>query len=136
MKGIFLLINNLSLGKKILYFDATLEWADQSTILKSFQNKVTLLNGTGSINEGGNNGVDEGVRYGLTKSFFREQFLPAASTFQNDIFEVTIEQNRFICYPYYFPDDSETDHPRKGPNKQNKQGKMLQEKKQLIEQLV
>lgn len=85
MKGIFLLVKNIRLGKKILYFDAQMEWAEQSAILKNFQNKVTMLQSASASN------VDEGIRYGLTKSFFREQFLPADSTFQNDIFEVTIE---------------------------------------------
>ena len=41
MKGIFLCIHNFSLGKHILYFDSDNECADQSAILKNFQNKVT-----------------------------------------------------------------------------------------------
>lgn len=34
---------------------------------------------------------DSGFKYGMSKAFFREMFLPAAATFQNDINEVTIE---------------------------------------------
>ena len=37
MKGIYLLIQNRTLGKKILFFDSDMEWADQSTILKPFE---------------------------------------------------------------------------------------------------
>ena len=86
MKGIFLLIANRALGKKILYFDTEAEWADHKTILKDFQCRVTMLNSDKQAESD-----DSGLKYGMSKAFFREMFLPAASTFQNDMNEVTIE---------------------------------------------
>ena len=49
----------------------------------------------------------------MSKAFFRELFLPKEKIFQNDIFEVSIEQNQFICYPYYFPDDEKEENKGK-----------------------
>ena len=142
MKGIFFLVQNLALGKKILYFDHEQEWAEQKAILKDFQSKVTLISGNAYEKACCEDAV--GLKYGMTKAFFREMFLPKASNFQNDLNEVTIEQNRYIFYPYYFQDDS--DDQNQNPNKKQKKtggqqakvkvDKMLREKKQLIEQLV
>ena len=81
-------------------------------------------------------------KYGMSKAFFTKMFLPAVTSFQNDILEITIEQNRFIFYPYYFSDDSE-DHTQCGKRRHqkavqpaSKMEKMLREKLQLIEQFV
>ena len=65
-----------------------------------------------------NNNNEADLRYGMSKAFFRELFLPKEKIFQNDIFEVTIEQNQFICYPYYFPDD-EAQVENKGKGRKN-----------------
>ena len=75
MKGIFLLVHNYVLGKKILYFDAEVEWADQTEILRNFKNKVNLLSGSSTAAN------EIPFKYGMTKEFFRELFLPSKTAF-------------------------------------------------------
>lgn len=40
--------------------------------------------------------------FGFTKAFFTELFLPKETAFQNQMFDLVVEQNRFISYPYVF----------------------------------
>jgi hypothetical protein len=41
----------------------------------------------------------------LEKSFFSELFIPKENTFENSIFDMTVEGNRFLSFPYFFHDN-------------------------------
>jgi hypothetical protein len=46
----------------------------------------------------------------------KELLLPNEKSFQNDILDVTIEETRFVCYPYTFP-EVEQDNNKKRKHK-------------------
>ena len=60
---------------------------------------------TPSVNDPLQPHSDSTSLYGLSKQFFREIFLPKATSFQNDIFDISVEHYRFVCLPYYFPEE-------------------------------
>jgi len=45
---------------------------------------------------------DDEVIFGLEQSFFHELFVPKENTFQNSIFDLTVEAHRFLSFPYFF----------------------------------
>jgi hypothetical protein len=55
--------------------------------------------------------------FGLEKGFFKELFIPKENTFHNSLFDLTVENNRFLSFPYFFEDK---DAPKK-----RKEGKLL-----------
>ena len=57
--------------------------------------------------------------FGLEKSFFSELFIPKEYTFQNSIFDLTVEANRFLSYPYFFEEIT----PSSGKGKASKKNK-------------
>lgn len=60
-----------------------------------------------------NKKLDEGVNeslkiktiFGLEKTFFTELFIPKENTFHNSIFDLTVEANRFLSFPYFFNEE-------------------------------
>ena len=42
--------------------------------------------------------------FGFSKAFFTELFIPKEGIFQNTLFDLTVEDNRFLSYPYFFED--------------------------------
>ena len=42
--------------------------------------------------------------FGLERTFFSELLIPKENTFENSIFDITVEGNRFLSYPYFFND--------------------------------
>jgi len=44
--------------------------------------------------------------FGLEKTFFTDLFIPKENTFQNSIFDLTVENNRFLSFPFFFNEDS------------------------------
>ena len=44
---------------------------------------------------------------GLSREYFKELFMPKENTFMNDVFDLTVESNRFLSLPYNFPDSEE-----------------------------
>jgi hypothetical protein len=41
----------------------------------------------------------------LEKTFFTELFIPKENNFQNSLFDLTVEANRFLSFPYFFSED-------------------------------
>jgi hypothetical protein len=59
--------------------------------------------------------------FGFTKEFFIELFLPKETTFKNNLFDLTVEDNRFLSFPYFFDDKKTNKKETKGSkNKLNK----------------
>ena len=60
-------------------------------------------------NKRSDEGVNESLKiktiFGLDKTFFTELFIPKENTFQNSIFDLTVEANRFLSFPYFFNED-------------------------------
>lgn len=42
--------------------------------------------------------------FGIDKEFFLDLFMPKDSNFQNKVMDLTVDQNRFIYYPFNYPD--------------------------------
>jgi hypothetical protein len=51
--------------------------------------------------------------FGFSKAFFTELFLPKEEMFQNNLFDLTVENNRFISYPFSF-EDSQSQSKKQG----------------------
>ena len=106
MKGIYFLIKNRLLGKKIVYYEGDrLDRVDSNTILSKFKSNVTALN---TPNE-----TPKKNHYGMSEDYFNELFLPEYEVFKNDFFDIIVDQNRFICLSYYFPDSEDENAARK-----------------------
>ena len=41
----------------------------------------------------------------MEKTFFTELFIPKENNFQNSLFDLTVEANRFLSFPYFFLED-------------------------------
>jgi hypothetical protein len=63
----------------------------------------------------------------LEKSFFSELFIPKENTFENSIFDLTVEGNRFLSYPYFFQDGGTGAQGTMGGKKQMKARKQFEE---------
>lgn len=57
------------------------------------------------LDEGANESLKIKTIFGLEKTFFTELFIPKENTFQNSIFDLTVEANRFLSFPYFFNED-------------------------------
>ena len=100
-------MKNRLLGKKIVYYEGDrLDQVDSNTILSKFKSNVTALN-TQSENQ------EKKSHYGMEETFFTEMFLPSISVFENDILDIIVEQNRFICLTYQLPDSEEDNNEKK-----------------------
>ena len=42
--------------------------------------------------------------FGIDKDFFMDLFMPKDSNFQNKVMDLTLDDNRFVYYPFVFPD--------------------------------
>ena len=42
--------------------------------------------------------------YGIDKEFILDLFMPKDSNFQNKVMELTVEENKFIYYPFVYPE--------------------------------
>ena len=85
MKGIYLLIQNRTLGKKVVYYeDLQQDIVGCSAALNKFQSHVTVLNSQKENQE-------EHTHFGMEKTFFNEYFLPNVDAFKNDIFDIIVE---------------------------------------------
>jgi hypothetical protein len=56
--------------------------------------------------------TDESSKDEIDTEVMQELFMPNSRTFQNDIFDISVEQNRYICLPYYFPDSADFSRSR------------------------
>lgn len=48
---------------------------------------------------------EDKLLFGISKTFFTELFIPKEENFQNTLFDLTVERNRFISYPYFFEEN-------------------------------
>lgn len=55
----------------------------------------------------------------MNTEHFCELLMPNEKSFQNDILDITIEDRRFICYPYTFPEPSTDVKTKKHKSKGN-----------------
>ena len=54
----------------------------------------------------------------VDKTFFKDLFVPKDGNFQNKINDLTLDENRFIYYPFVYPE--KIPHSKKGSKKTNK----------------
>ena len=40
--------------------------------------------------------------FGFYKKFFMELFIPKGSAFKNNLYDITVEDCRFLSFPYFF----------------------------------
>ena len=68
------------------------------------EQSLQLINRKGSLDlhSQGQEGNDDANYFGMSKSFFQEIFIPKESTFKNNMFDLTVEDTRFLSYPYFF----------------------------------
>ena len=130
MKGIYLLIQNRALGKKVVYYEGDrLDRVGSSKILRKFDNNVTGIN-----SEDNNQGVKS--HYGLEEAFFTELFLPdKVDVLKNDIFDIIVEQSYFMCFPYYFPGADEEDDKKQKKHHQKMQARDQKQAHELFDQM-
>ena len=84
---------------------------------------LATLNWKGSVDEKSSGRSEyfaktEKSYFGFSKAFFTELFLPKENTFKNNLFDLTVEGNRFVSYPYFFDESSQKKNKRE--NKSSK----------------
>jgi hypothetical protein len=66
------------------------------------QNSIFQMHKRGD--DTGEDGKRTKTIFGLERSFFSELLIPKENTFENSIFDITVEGNRFLSYPFFFND--------------------------------
>ena len=51
--------------------------------------------------------------FGFSKELYIDMFMPKERVFMNEIFDLVIENQRFLSLPYYFPDSILMEKSRK-----------------------
>ena len=56
--------------------------------------------------------------FGIEKDYFLELFMPHDSNFQNKVMDLTVEYNRFLYYPFVYPDPDRFPFNKKNSKKE------------------
>jgi hypothetical protein len=56
--------------------------------------------------------------FGFSEDFLGDLFLPKLKIYKNNVFDITVEENRFISFPYFFEEQPK----KKKDSKINKKG--------------
>jgi hypothetical protein len=94
MKAVYFLIQNLALGKKVIYVHPN-EILSYTTDKTTNQKRAVDL-----LSE-------------VDTETMRELFMPNEKSFQNDIFDISVEENRYLCLPFNFPDSDRYNKAKK-----------------------
>jgi hypothetical protein len=93
MKGITILVQNEKIGKQILFT----ETAD--------------INDLARYSDLPSKNCD--LFFGFNKELYQDMFLPKERVFMNEIVDLVIEHQRFLSFPYYFPENEVMEKSRK-----------------------